>query len=73
MSSIRNLKSTQFKKLLRKFKSSRLQNWSIFGAIEDVYFEFASWSYFWKCLKPGGAQPSAPVPTGFNLTAHHHL
>jgi hypothetical protein len=51
MISVGNLKSTQFKKLLKIFDSSLMQSLRICGAMEGVHFEFTCSSLFWKIGK----------------------
>jgi hypothetical protein len=48
INSVENLKSTQFRKMLKVFKSSGIQSLNIFGAMEDFLFEFASLRGVWK-------------------------
>jgi hypothetical protein len=48
MNSVKNLKSTQFTKLFKIFKSISNQSLNIFGAIEGFLFEFASLNGVWK-------------------------
>jgi hypothetical protein len=46
MISVGNFKSAQLRTLFRILQSSLMQNLRIFGALEGIYFEFASLSWF---------------------------
>jgi hypothetical protein len=60
MNSVGNLKWIQLSMSLIIFTSSLIQNFSIFGAMDDIHFEFKYLSHFLeylKFLKLGGAGP----------------
>jgi hypothetical protein len=81
MNSVGNLKWTQLSMFLIIFTSSLIQNFSIFGAMDDIHFEFKYLSHFLeylKFLKPGGAGPcsdhvSPPSDLGNHGYRHHYF
>jgi hypothetical protein len=48
MNSIENLKSAQFRKLFKIFKSSNMESLNIFGITEGFLSEFACLHRVWK-------------------------
>jgi hypothetical protein len=58
------MKSRQLRKLFRILQYSLMQNLRIFRAMEGIFCEFTTLSWFWKFwknIKPCGAHMSAPL------------
>jgi hypothetical protein len=69
MNSVENLKSTQWRKFFKLFKSSSMQCLNIFGAREGFLFEITSLSGVWKfCKSFHGLGPHASDPFPFDHT-----
>jgi hypothetical protein len=67
MNSVENLKPSQWIKLFKAFKSSRIQSLNIFGVWKGFLFEFPSLSGVWKFEKLfSGAIPHVNGPFPFN-------
>jgi hypothetical protein len=69
MNSVENLKSTQWRKFFKLFKSSSMQCLNIFGAREGFLFEITSLSGVWKfCKSFNGPGPHVSDPFPFDHT-----
>jgi hypothetical protein len=69
MNSVENLKSTQWRKFFKLFKSSSMQCLNIFGARGGFLFEITSLSGVWKfCKSFNGSGPHVSDPFPFDHT-----